>query len=98
MKRLVILAGLLLTVGCTPAQPERGDAPGEPTFNREPYDHVLVLLVDKSGSFRDLMKPGGKGLAFANDAVNHYFRDRAGMNDHLIVAQLSGNRQSVIWA
>ena len=108
MKRFFRLAVLLLTawvccilaacVGCTPATQEQAGEPAASPFNREPYDHVLILAVDESESFKDLMKPGGKGIEFANAAVEKYLSDRAGQNDYLVVTSMCGNFQSILWA
>ena len=58
---------------------------------------MLIMPVDESGSFNDKRKPGGKGLEFANRTITHYFQNRLGNNDYLVVSQLSGNRQALLW-
>jgi hypothetical protein len=65
---------------------------------REQYENVLVVLVDESGSFKELMKPDGAATKFLYDTVDHYFQARlASDQDLLIVAQLSGNRQALLF-
>ncbi len=88
---------LILAAGCTPATEKRGPEGGPSPIDRDPYEYVLLVAVDKSSSFDTLMKPGGRGLEFLNDTVTHYFQNRLGSNDCLIVTQLSGNRQAVLW-
>ncbi len=94
---LVLLIVSAALVGCTPVADKGGPDATPSPLAREPYDYALLVAVDKSGSFDALMKPGGKGLAFLNDTVDHYFRGRLGNNDCLIVTQLSGNRQAILW-
>lgn len=86
-------------LGCTPAVERTGSpsASTASTLDTEPYDCVMVLPIDVSGSMASLMKPGAKGLEFANTAINTYFHSRLGNNDLLVVSQLSGNRQAVVW-
>lgn len=88
---------MAVCIGCTPATDQGPAAQAPNPLAREPFDHVLILSVDKSGSFYDLMKPGGKGLELANNTITHYFQNRLGNNDYLVVSQLSANRQSLLW-
>ena len=88
---------LPLVSGCTPVVQQTASDSSPSPIGREPYDYALLVAVDKSGSFVSLMRPGGKGLEFLNDTITHYFHGRLGNNDCLIVTQLSGNRQALLW-
>lgn len=87
----------LAAIGCTPVAEHTGKVQSASPLTREAYDYVLIMPVDKSGSFQTLMKPGGKGLEFANRTITHYFQNRIGNNDYLVVSQLSANRQALLW-
>jgi hypothetical protein len=99
---LASVMALLLITGCTRATPggsgvpEPNDAPESP-LARDQYDYVLLIAVDKSTSFVDLMKPGGRAFEFMNKTISSYFHHRISNNDYLIVSVLSGSRQSIVW-
>lgn len=98
--RALALAWLLtLLVGCTPADTQDSpDSPAQPPILvREKYDTVLIMAIDRSGSFVSLMKPGAKGHEFMNRSIGHYFQKRNGCNDYLVVSLLGGTRQCVAW-
>lgn len=99
---VVAITIILLTtiVGCTPVGPNAGASSDQPIVSpltRDQFDQVLVVLIDKSESFKDLMRKDGAGTRFLYDSVDHYFQARLTNNDILIVAQMSGNRQALLW-
>jgi hypothetical protein len=94
MKRFTFtVAWLVLSaVGCQ----ERVDQ-SEGVFRADDGDYVLTIAIDMSGSFKELMGEDGKAWSFVCQVVDKYFRDRLGHSDKLILAQLSGNEQSLLW-
>ena len=67
-------------------------------FSREDDgQYVLTIVFDLSGSFAHLMADNGKGYEFALLVMDHYFRDRIGKDDKIIIAQISGTDRSLLW-
>jgi hypothetical protein len=88
-----IVAWLGLSVaGCQ----ERADQ-SEGVFRTDGGEYVLTIALDLSGSFEELMAEDGKAWAFVCQVLDKYFRDRLGHSDKLILAQLSGSEQSLLW-
>lgn len=86
---------MLLIPGCAPYQP-----PPQPpsVLGHNDTEYVVMIVMDLSGSFADLMTDQGKGYNFAMAVYNDYFASRVGSTkDKLIIAQLSGNDRSLVW-
>jgi hypothetical protein len=90
-----ILATLLvatLAAGC-----EKRHEAVDSTFGQIESDYVLTIVVDLSGSFVQKMAEDGKAYDFTLRVVDRYFRDRIGTNDRILIAQISGADQALLW-
>ena len=95
MKRTsLLLIAALLTSGC--GGPRRTDATTE-MFGQEDSDYVLAIVLDMSGSFSHLMADDGKAYDFALAVMDRYFRNGDGLNDTMVIAQISGTDESLLW-
>jgi hypothetical protein len=94
MKRCAFIGAwlALCAVGCQ----ERVNQ-SEEVFRADDGGYVLTIAVDMSGSFKKFMAEDGKAWSFVCQVVDKYFRDRLGHSDKLILAQLSGSEQSLLW-
>ncbi len=93
MSRLWMLFVILCTLGCEKRREEANVNP----FGEDESEYVLMIVVDLSGSFQKLMAEDGTAYDFTLHAIDRYFRDRVGCNDQLILAQISGERRSLLW-
>lgn len=59
------------------------------------YERVVVIAIDLSGSFLDLMADKGKAWEFLLKVIDRYLRGNG--NEKLILVQLSGNSGALIW-
>lgn len=93
---LVVMAGVLAIVGCSPAVEETG---AKPALLAEEKTYVVVILFDMSGSYARLMAEDGKGYQITTQVLDHYFKDRLGAgNDRVILGQLSGaGKHTLLW-
>jgi hypothetical protein len=82
----------LLAGGCTPVAEE-----GEKTFIESESEYVLAILFDLSISFLEMMAEQGMAFRFALAVLNRYFSDRSGLHDQIILAQISGQEQALLW-
>ncbi|MDA1016751.1 MAG: hypothetical protein O3A00_20125 [Planctomycetota bacterium] len=94
-KRTAFIATLcLLTItGCG----KRRDMAETNTFDRNNHQHVVMIVMDLSGSFAEKMANDGKAYEFATACVDHYFRKSDPLNDRIILAQISGTERSLLW-
>ena len=83
----IVLLFLMLLAGCT-----RRDTSKSVTFEQEPTDYTLLIVVDI-----DLIKSNPEAISFVTYAIEHYFRERIGSNDHIVISQLSGNNQPLLF-
>lgn len=100
MRRIVVaaLAACLLT-GCTERTAQVADSTSlpQPTLGTSEAGYVLIVAVDLSGSFRDRMAEQGEAYKFLIALIERYFADRVGTDDRLVIAQLSGTKNSLVW-
>ena len=89
---LVCLIGSLVA-GCA----RRQEATSDVEFAEEESDYVLAVVFDLSGSFSDLMANEGKGYEFAVAVLDRYFRNRSGTRDKVVLAQISGTSEPLLW-
>jgi len=92
MNRLIFSALILCALGC-----ERRDTSFASPFQQESSDYVLLVAVDLSGSFRELMTEDGKAYELLLHAIDQYHRDGIGSDFQIIITQLSGNRRPLLW-
>lgn len=97
-KRLVLgLMALAAAIpgGCT--QYAETDTP-RVDLNRPDGDVLLVVAIDLSGSFADLMAKDGKAYAFLTRAMDNYFRNAVGGDNRVVIAQLSAaGKEPLLW-
>ncbi len=90
---LLCTLGLSLgTLGC-----EKRRETVESMIIQEEEDYVVTVLLDMSGSFTSMMTDGGVAWSFVLEVVDKYFRDRLGTNDKLVIAQISGVDQALLF-
>lgn len=87
-----LLLGLLPLTGCG----ERRELSESALATRD-SEYVVTILLDLSGSFAHQMAEEGKAYDFAMQLTDRYFRDRMGMNDQIIIAQISGEKRALLW-
>lgn len=88
----VVVAAVLvyLVVDSTRQAPEEN-----PVATGQEYERVVMLQVDLSGSFLQLMAEKGKAYEFLLRVLDRYMRGNA--NEKLILGQLSGSNASLLW-
>lgn len=91
-----ILLAVMSIVGCRDGSGEATNA--QPTFQRQEVDqHVVMIVMDLSGSFAQKMAENGSAFDFATHVLDRYFRHRDALNDRIILAQISGTKRSLMW-
>lgn len=96
---LALLSLTLTLAGCGGCA-ERYVEPQGPVspFRTPQRDYILAIAIDTSSSCLDEMfGKNGRGYEFALTAVHRLFQDRMGSNDHVLFAQLSSNRNALLW-
>ena len=109
----IIIAFSILVAGCDEYQPPPQQGPvampaasqgqftspaGPSPFVAPQTDHVVMLLIDLSGSFANQMANEGKAYEFYLQIYDRFFKDRIGHDkDVLVIAQLSGTHRSLLW-
>ena len=88
---LSLLLATLLICGC---EKRRENAS---TIVEDDSEFMCALIVDMSGSFSGEMAENGRAYAFANSILDKYFKDRIGTNDKLLIGQLSGRNEFLLW-
>src|SRR5712692_11379901 len=93
---VVLLASALL--GLSACEERRVASDVTPLPTNEP-EYVVAFQMDTTGSFAHLFKNGGgKAWELMMDALNSLFRDRAGSNDRVIIALVTGEgAKSLLW-
>ncbi len=66
-------------------------------FSSNESTYVVNLTVDMSGSFSNQMAEKGEAFAFVKGLIERYFRARVGTADRLIISQISGNDEALVW-
>src|SRR6185369_3515131 len=89
MYRLILIACLVLLAGCEQRVEQ------QTVFEPDEGEYVLTVVLDLSGSFRQLLDE--KAWAFLCQVIDRYFEDRIGHNDKLIIAQLSASERALLW-
>jgi hypothetical protein len=92
MNRYCLALTLIVAVGCA-----KRENPTVSAFEERDCDYVLAVVIDLSGSFSQLMADDGKAHEFLLYVLDQYFRDRIGSQDKVLLAQISGGTQSLLW-
>lgn len=87
---LILLFGLI-NPGCVPS-PDLGKTT---PFESQELEACLSIIIDTSGSFQDLWDDRAYDL-FMN-LSDRYFNDSMGSENRLIISQLSGNTQALLF-
>lgn len=88
------LLAVVLFNGCTKHTEQDNQ---QISLGREDADFMVLIAVDMSGSFADLMTRDGKGYEFTMRVADRYFRNSIGTNNRMIIAQLSGANRALLW-
>src|SRR4051794_13995032 len=91
---LAFLAASVLFCGCT-KQTDQSDQ--QMTLTGENAECIVVIAIDMSGSFADLMARDGKAYEFLMRVVDKYFRNSVGSSNRIILAQLSATNRALLW-
>jgi hypothetical protein len=81
-----------LTVGCTKLDPSE-----QTVFDRPETEQIIVIAMDLSGSFADLMTKDGLAYRFVLATVDRYLRENSGGDGRLVIAQLSATGNPLLW-
>src|SRR5438876_8721593 len=90
----VLITAALMLAGCTKHTDQDNQ---QVNLGREDAEYLVVIAVDMSGSFADLMTRDGKGYEFTMRVADRYFRNSIGSNNRLIIAQLSATDRALLW-
>lgn len=94
MLRYLGLGLVMLSLGC------EGRRAREHTLQvrEEPKEYVIAIAVDLSGSYRDLLLgDDGKAWHFLGAIIQQLSTTRAGAEDRVILAQISGAPKALLW-
>lgn len=101
MQRLTLFVFVTLQlVGCSPRRDITGDPrravkpTGNAVLGEREEENIVLLAVDASPSFQKRIADGGS--QFAMRVVEKFFRDRAGSQDKLVIARLSGDGERAL--
>ncbi|MBW3597607.1 MAG: hypothetical protein KY475_10065 [Planctomycetes bacterium] len=92
-RRLFLASALVWFAGCERREPESR----RQSFQQDRYEGALVIAVDLSGSFADFVTENGRAYQILLKAVDRYFRDRIGSDSMILITQLSGNADPLLW-
>jgi hypothetical protein len=87
-----IFATAVILSGC-----EQRDKTESSSFNNDDSEVVLALVLDLSSSSIELFQEDRVGLQFTRSLIEHYQRAYPGRNGKLILAQLSGGGDPLLW-
>lgn len=87
------------TVGCESrkVRDREGNALIIPSQADDDDGYILVITLDLSGSYQQLMTKDGKAFEFLTNVCDQYLRNRVGTNDEIIIAQLSKTVKPLVW-
>jgi hypothetical protein len=87
---LLVLVALASLTGCGVPDPA-------PPFEQEEPEAILCVVVDTSGSYADLLTKDGRAYRFLQALCDRFLGDRAGGHSRVIISQLSGRPDAVLW-
>lgn len=93
---LVVLMGILVLTMLLPGCQQRADTDDLPVTAQD-HDYVLLIAIDLSGSYAHLVQEQGRAYRFLQRAMARFFQNRAGANDRIVLAQLSGTVPALLW-
>ena len=70
----------------------RHDTSQSVTFEQEAVDYTLLIIADI-----DVIKSNPRAFDFVTYAVDHYFQERVGTHDQIIISGLSGNKRPLLF-
>ena len=95
MKKLICILALCLCLltGC----PRRSTSDKElDVFKHRKSEHVLALVIDMSSSFAySMQEDDPRAFQFVLNVIDKFKRERAGHDDRIVIAQLSGNKKKI---
>lgn len=95
IKKAVSTFMILLFVSCTACTPVQQNE--QSVFEEPETEQVIVIAMDLSGSFADLMTKDGLAYRFALATVDRFVREQPGQEGRLIIAQLSATGNALLW-
>ena len=89
LRKLCLVSTLFLS-GCGGCA--RHDTSKSVTFEVEETDYTLLIVADI-----DVIQSNPRAFDFVTYAVEHYFKERVGTNDQIIISGLSGNKRPLLF-
>ncbi len=83
---------VFLSSGC-----QRRDTTAKSLFAVDQSETSVTLIIDLSGSFQHQMANEGHAYRFIQDLCDKYFLNSLGTNDRLIIGQISGEGDALLW-
>lgn len=96
MKRTFLIIALmpLLLAGC----PRRVADEEVQVFKHQKAEHVLALVIDMSSSFAySMQEDDPRAFRFLLNVIDKFKQERAGNNDRIVIAQLSGSDKPLLF-
>ena len=87
------LAIMCLAIGCVEKQDARNFTP----FETEELDAVLAITIDLSGSFSRDWQTDGKAHRLFTNLIGQFFNNGMGTDSRLIIGQISGNGNMLLF-
>ncbi|HYV34819.1 MAG TPA: hypothetical protein VE988_03885 [Gemmataceae bacterium] len=91
---MVMITPAVLVCGCTKHTDQTDE---QISIAREDAECIVVIAIDLSGSFADLMTRDGKAYDFTCRVLDKYFRNSVGTNNRVIIAQLSATNRALLF-
>ena len=88
----LLFLGVILLAGC-----QRRDVSTRSRFEDPRSEYVLALVLDLSGSTATLFNEDQPGYEFMMKLIDHYMRSVPGDGGTLILLQVSGNDNPLLW-
>ncbi len=89
LRKLCVVLILLLG-GCGGCA--RHDTSKSVTFEQEESEYTLLIVADI-----DVIQSNPRAFEFVTYAVEHYFKERVGTHDQIIISGLSGNKRPLLF-
>ncbi len=89
---MMMIFSIINLTACTPVQQGQ-----QTVFEKPETEQVIVIAMDVSGSFAELMTKDGLAYRFTLATVDRFMRERPGQEGRLIIAQLSATGNALLW-